>query len=108
MLENRLVVNTSLMPEGRFYAVVTLQALSLRSAIRLHAVALRAVSYVVLGCGATGGTVAPRRARTGHDVLGTAPARAVVAAVNAGGLRVEGRAGSFTVAVPAAAPDDLP
>jgi Asp-tRNA(Asn)/Glu-tRNA(Gln) amidotransferase A subunit family amidase len=31
-----------------------------------------------------------------------------VAAVRAGGLRVEGPAGGFTVAVPASAPDDLP
>src|ERR1700759_4391228 len=105
MLENRLVVNTSLMPEGRFYAVVTLQALSLRSAIRLHAVALRAVSYVVLGCGAIGGAVAAGLARDGHDVLVRDPDPAGVAAVGAGGLRVEGPAGSFPVAVPATAPE---
>jgi Asp-tRNA(Asn)/Glu-tRNA(Gln) amidotransferase A subunit family amidase/ketopantoate reductase len=66
------------------------------------------VSYVVLGCGAIGGTVAACLARDGHDVLVSDPDPAVVAAVSAGGLRVEGPAGSFTVAVPAAAPDDLP
>jgi len=66
------------------------------------------VSYVVLGCGAIGGTVAACLARGGHDVLVSDPDPAVVAAVSAGGLRVEGPAGSFTVAVPAAAPDDLP
>jgi Asp-tRNA(Asn)/Glu-tRNA(Gln) amidotransferase A subunit family amidase/ketopantoate reductase len=66
------------------------------------------VSYVVLGCGAIGGTVAACLARDGHDVLVSDPDPAVVAAVSAGGLRVEGPAGSFAVAVPATAPDDLP
>ncbi len=64
--------------------------------------------YVVLGCGAVGATVAARLARDGHDVLVSDPDPAVVAAVRAGGLRVEGPAGGFTVAVPATAPDDLP
>jgi Asp-tRNA(Asn)/Glu-tRNA(Gln) amidotransferase A subunit family amidase len=66
------------------------------------------VPYVVLGCGAVGATVAARLARDGHDVLVSDPDPAVVAAVRAGGLRVEGPAGGFTVAVPAAGPDDLP
>ncbi len=64
--------------------------------------------YVVLGCGAVGATVAARLARDGHEVLVSDPDPAVVAAVRAGGLRVEGPAGGFTVAVPATAPDDLP
>ena len=64
--------------------------------------------YVVLGCGAVGAAVAARLARDGHDVLVSDPDPAVVAAVRAGGLRVEGPAGGFTVAVPATAPDDLP
>jgi Asp-tRNA(Asn)/Glu-tRNA(Gln) amidotransferase A subunit family amidase/ketopantoate reductase len=66
------------------------------------------VRYVVLGCGAIGTAVAARLARDGHDVLVSDPDPAVVAAVNAGGLRVEGPQGSVTVAVPAVAPDDLP
>jgi len=66
------------------------------------------VSYVVLGCGAIGGTVAACLARDGHDVLVSDPDPAVVAGVSTGGLRVEGPAGSFTVAVPATAPEDLP
>jgi Asp-tRNA(Asn)/Glu-tRNA(Gln) amidotransferase A subunit family amidase/ketopantoate reductase len=66
------------------------------------------VPYVVLGCGAVGVTVAARLARDGHDVLVSDPDPAVVAAVRTGGLRVEGPAGGFTVAVPATAPDDLP
>ena len=66
------------------------------------------MSYVVLGCGAIGGAVAAWLARDGHDVLVADPDPAVVAAVSAGGLRVEGPAESFTVAVPATAPGDLP
>jgi Asp-tRNA(Asn)/Glu-tRNA(Gln) amidotransferase A subunit family amidase/predicted dinucleotide-binding enzyme len=66
------------------------------------------VRYVVLGCGAIGGAVAAGLARDGHDVLVSDPDPAVVAAVSSRGLRIEGPAGSFTVAVPAVAPADLP
>ena len=66
------------------------------------------MSYVVLGCGAIGATVAACLARDGHEVLVSDPDPAVVAAVRAGGLRVEGPAGRFTVAVSATAPEDLP
>ena len=64
--------------------------------------------YVVLGCGAVGAAVAACLARDGHDVLVSDPDPAVVAAVSARGLRIEGPAGSFAVAVPASAPDGLP
>jgi Asp-tRNA(Asn)/Glu-tRNA(Gln) amidotransferase A subunit family amidase/ketopantoate reductase len=66
------------------------------------------VRYLVLGCGAVGVTVAAALARDGHDVLFSDPDPAVVAAVSSAGLRVEGLEESFTVAVPAAAWDDLP
>ena len=64
--------------------------------------------YVVLGCGAVGAVVAACLARDGHDVLVSDPDPAVVAAVSARGLRIEGPAGSFAIAVPASAPDGLP
>jgi Asp-tRNA(Asn)/Glu-tRNA(Gln) amidotransferase A subunit family amidase/ketopantoate reductase len=66
------------------------------------------VRYLVLGCGAIGGTVAAWLARDGHDVLVSDPDPAVVGAIGPGGLRVEGPAGHDTVAVPVVAPDDLP
>jgi len=66
------------------------------------------VSYLVLGCGAIGGTVAAGLARDGHDVLVSDADPAVVAAVCARGLRIEGPLESFAVAVPATAPEDLP
>ena len=71
-------------------------------------VTLRAVPYLVLGCGAIGGTVAAGLARDGHDVLISDADPAVVDAVNQRGLRIEGPVESFTVAVPAVLPDDLP
>ena len=64
--------------------------------------------YVVLGCGAIGGTVAAGLARDGHDVLVCDADAAVVQAVNAAGLRIEGPVEQFTVKVPAIAPDELP
>jgi 2-dehydropantoate 2-reductase len=69
---------------------------------------LRAVRYVVIGCGAIGGTVAAGLARDGHEVLVCDADPAVVAAINSSGLRIEGPVEDFTVAVPAVAPGDLP
>jgi len=66
------------------------------------------VRYVVLGCGAVGGTVAAGLARDGHEVLACDADPAVVAAVAARGLRIEGPVENFTVAVPAVTPADLP
>jgi 2-dehydropantoate 2-reductase len=66
------------------------------------------VRYVVLGCGAIGGTVAAGLARDGHDVLVSDSDPAVVAAVSARGLQITGPVEEFTVAVPAVAPADLP
>ena len=64
--------------------------------------------YVVIGCGAIGGTVAAGLVRDGHDVLVCDADPAVVAAINARGLRIEGPVENFTVGVPAVAPADLP
>ena len=64
--------------------------------------------YVVLGCGAIGGTVAAGLVRDGHEVLVSDADPAVVDAVSARGLRIEGPVENFTVAVPATAPDALP
>ena len=64
--------------------------------------------YVVLGCGAIGGTVAAGLVRDGHDVLVSDADPDVVAAINARGLRIEGPIENFTVTVPAVLPGDLP
>jgi 2-dehydropantoate 2-reductase len=64
--------------------------------------------YVVLGCGAIGGTVAAGLVRDGHDVLVSDADPAVVEAINARGLRIEGPVENFTVEVPAVLPDELP
>jgi 2-dehydropantoate 2-reductase len=69
---------------------------------------LRAVLYVVLGCGAIGGTVAAGLARDGHEVLVCDADPAVVDAVNARGVRIEGPVQNFTISVPAVLPADLP
>jgi 2-dehydropantoate 2-reductase len=66
------------------------------------------VSYLVLGCGAIGGTVAAGLARDGHDVLVSDADPAVVEAVNQRGLRIEGPVEEFTVRVPAVHVADLP
>jgi 2-dehydropantoate 2-reductase len=67
-----------------------------------------AVRYVVLGCGAVGGTVAAGLVRDGHEVLACDADPAVVAAIGARGLRIEGPVENFTVRLPAVAPGDLP
>ncbi len=64
--------------------------------------------YVVLGCGAIGGTVAAGLARDGHDVLVSDADPAVVSAVNAAGLRIEGPVEQFTARPRAVLPADLP
>jgi 2-dehydropantoate 2-reductase len=69
---------------------------------------LRAVRYVVIGCGAIGGTVAAGLARDGHEVLVCDADPAVVAAINERGLRIEGPVENFTVSMPAVTPGDLP
>ena len=61
--------------------------------------------YVVLGCGAIGGTVAAGLVRDGHDVLVCDADPAVVAAINDRGLRIEGPVENFTVRVPAVRPE---
>jgi 2-dehydropantoate 2-reductase len=67
-----------------------------------------AVRYVVLGCGAVGGTVAAGLVRDGHEVLACDADPAVVEAVRARGLRIEGPVENFTVSLPAVTPGDLP
>jgi 2-dehydropantoate 2-reductase len=69
---------------------------------------VRAVRYVVLGCGAIGGTVAAALARDGHDVLVSDADPAVVRAVNTTGLRIEGPVEQYTAHPRAVAPADLP
>jgi 2-dehydropantoate 2-reductase len=64
--------------------------------------------YVVVGCGAIGGTVAAGLARDGHDVLVSDADPAVVEAINRRGLRIEGPVENLTVMVPAVLPGDLP
>jgi 2-dehydropantoate 2-reductase len=66
------------------------------------------VRYVVLGCGAIGGTVAAGLVRDGHEVLVCDADAAVVRAVNDAGLRIEGPVEQFAVKVPAVLPADLP
>jgi 2-dehydropantoate 2-reductase len=66
------------------------------------------VRYVVIGCGAIGGTVAAGLLRDGHDVTVCDVDPDVVAAVNSGGLRIEGPVEQFTVRPRAMLPADLP
>jgi 2-dehydropantoate 2-reductase len=68
----------------------------------------RPMRYLVLGCGAIGGTVAAGLVRDGHDVLVCDADPAVVAAVNADGLRIEGPVEQFTARPAAIGPGELP
>jgi len=69
---------------------------------------VRAMRYVVLGCGAIGGTVAAGLVRDGHQVLVSDADPSVVEAINARGLRIEGPVENFTVPARAVTPDELP
>ena len=60
--------------------------------------------YLVLGCGAIGGTIAAGLARDGHDVLVCDANPDVVRAVRANGIRIEGPVENFTAAVTAIEP----
>jgi len=73
-----------------------------------YVVTSSAVRYVVLGCGAVGGTVAAGLARDGHDVLACDADPAVVEAIGARGLRVEGPVENFTAQMQIVTPSDLP
>lgn len=64
--------------------------------------------YVVIGAGAIGGTLGAHMARAGHDVLLCDADAEHVAAVDAGGLSIEGPVEEFTVRVPAVTPAGLP
>jgi 2-dehydropantoate 2-reductase len=66
------------------------------------------VRYVVLGCGAIGGTVAAGLARDGHDVLIADANPRVVDAVRAHGIRITGPVENFTAHAGAVLPDELP
>jgi Asp-tRNA(Asn)/Glu-tRNA(Gln) amidotransferase A subunit family amidase/ketopantoate reductase len=69
---------------------------------------LRAVRYLLVGCGAIGGTVAAGLARDGHEILVCDADPAVVHAVSERGLRIEGPVEQFTARLPAVPPDGLP
>ena len=64
--------------------------------------------YVVLGCGAIGGTVAAGLARDGHEVLVCDASPDVVRAVRARGITITGPVEDFTARVSAVPPEDLP
>jgi 2-dehydropantoate 2-reductase len=66
------------------------------------------MSYLLVGCGAIGGTVAAGLVRDGHEVLVCDADPAVVKAINADGLRIEGPVERFTARPTAIGPDDLP
>ncbi len=64
-------------------------------------------TIVVWGAGAIGGTVGAYLARAGHDVLFVDSAGDHVAAMNAGGIAIEGPIETFSVAAPALSPEQL-
>jgi 2-dehydropantoate 2-reductase len=66
------------------------------------------VRYVVIGCGAIGGTVAAGLARDGHDVLIADVDPKVVRAVSESGLKITGPVEDFTAYPGAALIGDLP
>ncbi len=63
--------------------------------------------YAVIGAGAIGGTVAAGLVRDGHDVVLCDADPEHVAAINAGGLRIEGPVEQHTVHAPAVTPAGL-
>ena len=64
--------------------------------------------YLVLGCGAIGGTVAAGLARDGHEVTVCDADPEVVAAISERGLEITGPVENVRVRVPAIKPADLP
>lgn len=69
---------------------------------------MHAVRYVVLGCGAIGGTVAAGLAASGHDVLVSDADPAVVSAINTTGITITGPVEQFTAHPRAVLPAELP
>ena len=65
------------------------------------------MAVLVYGAGAIGGVTGAALARAGHDVLLVDRAADHVAAINAGGLRVDVQGGSWTATVPAVEPAAL-
>ena len=64
--------------------------------------------YLLVGCGAIGGTVAAGLARDGHEILVCDADPAVVTAVSGRGLRIEGPVEQYTARLPAVLPAGLP
>src|SRR5258708_1511805 len=88
----RRVVNSRPYLDRRRYRVVTFQA----------------VRYVVLGCGAIGGTIAAGLVRDGHDVLVCDASPDVVDAISGRGITITRPVENFPAPVTAVAPADLP
>src|SRR5215831_19695492 len=65
------------------------------------------MTVTVYGAGAIGGVTGAALARAGHDVLLVDAAADHVAAMNASGLTVDARGGSWTARVRAVTPDRL-